>query len=199
MSDRNTLRQHIRKLRRALSPEQQQQASRLLVQQFFSVPLFARQQHIAVYLSNDGEADTTPLINALWQAGKQLYLPVLHPFSTGSLLFIEYTPSTPLYPNRFGIPEPQLQCHKICPLPELDLILTPLVAFDQQGNRLGMGGGFYDRTLATSSLQRKPYLAGIAHQCQQVAQLPSASWDVPLPVIITPEKIWQFQPLPESF
>lgn len=191
MSDRTTLRQQLRQRRRALSSQQQQHAAAQLVKQFFSCALF-QHQHIAIYLSNDSELDTGPLINALWQAGKKLYLPVLHPFTAGNLLFIEYLPETRLLPNRFGINEPWLQCHKIRPVAELDLILTPLVAFDKQGNRLGMGGGFYDRTLAAWRNQSQPLVAGIAHDCQQVEHLPTESWDVPLPVILTPQKIWQF-------
>ncbi len=192
MSYRQTLRQQLRQRRRALSSQQQQQAATELVKQFFSCALLTQHQRIAIYLSNDSELDTGPLINALWQAGKQLYLPVLHPFTAGNLLFIEYQPETGLLPNRFGINEPELQCHKIRPVAELDLILTPLVAFDKQGNRLGMGGGFYDRTLASWRNKPQPLIAGIAHDCQQVEHLPAESWDVPLPVILTPQKIWQF-------
>ena len=68
----------------------------------------------------------------------------------------------------------------------------PLVAFDKQGNRLGMGGGFYDRTLARLHEQnwQKPQLIGLAHECQKVDALPIESWDVPLKTIITPDKTY---------
>ncbi len=94
--------------------------------------------------------------------------------------------------NRYGIFEPELNCSHICPVAELDFILTPLVAFDSQGNRLGMGGGYYDRTLAQipDNAVKKPVLIGIAHQCQEVDALPIASWDVPLDYIVTPERIY---------
>jgi 5-formyltetrahydrofolate cyclo-ligase len=94
--------------------------------------------------------------------------------------------------NRYGILEPKLNCSQICPLPELDYVLMPLVAFDKFGNRLGMGGGFYDRTLARLYEQhwQQPQLIGLAHACQQVDELPIESWDVPLKTIITPDKTY---------
>ncbi len=91
--------------------------------------------------------------------------------------------------NRFGIIEPQLNCQQIVPLSTIDIICTPLVAFDQQGNRLGMGGGFYDRTLTQWHHQRLgPYPIGLAHDCQEVDSVPTEHWDVPLPEILTPTR-----------
>ena len=81
--------------------------------------------------------------------------------------------------NKFGIWEPKLNVQNVLPLDELDILFTPLVAFDKQGNRLGMGGGFYDRTL--QNWQNASFIpVGLAHQCQQVEQLPTEAWDVPL-------------------
>ena len=92
--------------------------------------------------------------------------------------------------NRFNIEEPTLDSTAIIELTAHDCLLMPLVGFDAKGNRLGMGGGFYDRTLAP--LQRlcdgppRPLLIGVAHDCQQVPVLPIEPWDIPLDVIITP-------------
>ena len=81
--------------------------------------------------------------------------------------------------NKFGILEPKLNVQNVLPLDELDILFTPLVAFDKQGNRLGMGGGFYDRTL--QNWQNASFIpVGLAHQCQQVELLPIEAWDVPL-------------------
>ncbi|AAU37082.1 unknown [[Mannheimia] succiniciproducens MBEL55E] len=81
--------------------------------------------------------------------------------------------------NAFGILQPKLDVRNVLPLNQLDIIFTPLVAFDKSANRLGMGGGFYDRTL--QNWQNKSFLpVGLAHQCQQVEKLPVESWDIPL-------------------
>ena len=95
----------------------------------------------------DGEISTDKLIKTLWAQDKHVYLPVLHPFNPNHLLFLRYLPDTPMLKNKFGIWEPKLNVQNVLPLDELDILFTPLVAFDKQGNRLGMGGGFYDRTL----------------------------------------------------
>lgn len=192
-SSRAELRTLTRQRRRALSLTEQQQAATALVAQLLSWPQLAQCQQIALYLTNDGEISTQPLLHALWAAGKTLHLPVLHPVVPGYLLFQQFSADTPLRLNKFAIGEPQLNCSQLTPVQQLDLILTPLVAFDALGNRLGMGGGFYDRTLSQLKPDAsRPLLMGLAHQCQQVPQVPVEAWDQPLSYIATPEKIWQF-------
>lgn len=155
--------------------------------------VLASSEHIALYLANDGELDTYPLIQALWQLGKIVYLPVVHPFAAGYLLFVRYDKDTLLYPNKFGIPEPLAECHRLLPVNQLDIVFTPLVAFDNRGNRLGMGGGFYDRTLSQLPPDSHYKIIGLAHSCQQVEALPIEAWDIPLKQIITPGKYFDFR------
>lgn len=150
-----------------------------------------RAQTVALFLSFDGELNTTPLIEALWRAGKNVYLPVLHPFSPGNLLFLRYTPQSNLVTNRLKILEPKLDVRDVLPLNELDVLVTPLVAFDETGQRLGMGGGFYDRTLQHWQ-QHGLYPVGLAHDCQRVETLPVEQWDIPLPAVVTPSRLWQW-------
>ena len=96
--------------------------------------------------------------------------------------------------NKFGIAEPKPDVSAIILPGQLDIIFMPLVAFDDQGQRLGMGGGFYDRTLASLPQGcNKPLLVGLAHQCQQVDMVPAEPWDVPLPRVLTPYKLWSFR------
>ncbi len=190
---RQTIRQTIRARRARLSLQEQTNAAQQLISQCQNLDEFQR-QNIALYLSVDGELDTQPLIEWLWQQGKNVFLPVIHPFSKGQLLFLHYRPDSPMIVNRYGILEPKLIKNDICPVKHLDLICTPLVAFDNQGQRLGMGGGYYDRTLAPWFHQRSgPKPVGIAHHCQWVESLPSEAWDVPLPKIVTPSQIWQWE------
>lgn len=202
---RQQIRQQIRFARRQLTPFEQNQAAQNLVSQIVQLPHLAQAHKVALYLANDGELDTQALINWYWARGHQVYLPVLHPFCAGHLLFLRYQPHTLMWLNSLGIAEPKLDIRLLVPKDELDIIYTPLVAFDVQGNRLGMGGGFYDRTLSsllntessselnstlhppsTSLSISQPRVVGLAHDCQQVAALPSASWDVPLSELITP-------------
>ncbi len=190
-NERQQIRNEIRRRRRALTPEQQEQAAHQAACQAINYPPVSRAGKIALFLSVDGELDTRPLTELLWQRGQQVYLPVLHPFSAGNLLFIRYLPETPLTINRLRIPEPPLDIRYLATLDELDVILVPLVAFDAQGQRLGMGGGFYDRTLQHWQ-QHGCLPMGFAHNCQQVGTLPVADWDVPLPALITPDNIWQW-------
>jgi 5-formyltetrahydrofolate cyclo-ligase len=190
--DRHALRQHVRHLRRALTEEQQVQAAALLAEHAVNFAPLANARHIALFLSVDGEINTRPLIAKLWQQKKQIYLPVLHPFAAGHLLFLRYTPETVLTPNKLRIPEPPLDIRSLITLDQLDVMMVPLVAFDSSGQRLGMGGGFYDRTLQNWR-QHRFLPVGVAHDCQQVEQLPTAEWDVPLPAVLTPSRLWQWE------
>ncbi|CDG20392.1 conserved protein of unknown function [Xenorhabdus poinarii G6] len=188
---RTSIRKKIRQRRQSLSPEQQSQFAQQAVKQVLAHPKIKPATNIALYLSFDGELDTRPLIQQLWQQNKQVYLPILHPFSRYHLLFLHYGPDTPLIRNRLNIDEPQLDVRQVLPVSELDVMFIPLVAFDCTGQRLGMGGGFYDRTLAKWQ-QQNFYPIGLAHDVQLVEKLPSASWDIPLPEIMTPEKVWRW-------
>lgn len=191
LSDRQDIRTHVRHLRRGLTSEQQQQAAVYVAEHAINFPPVQQANKIAIFLSFDGELNTRPLIARFWQHNQQVYLPVLHPFSKGQLLFFRYDSDTVLTPNRLGISEPPLDIRNLATLSELDVLMVPLVAFDKQGQRLGMGGGFYDRTLQNWQ-QHNILPVGLAHDCQQVEALPVAGWDVPLKAIITPSKLWQW-------
>lgn len=189
---RDALRRDVRHQRNAMSSAEQAQFAHQAVQQLLPVITQGDFQRVAVYLTNDGELDTQPLINALWQHNIDVYLPRLHPFSRGNLIFLAYTPETTLTTNKLKIKEPKLDITQMLLPHQLDMIVTPLVAFDAHGARMGMGGGYYDRTLANWQQQGKPLPVGYAHNCQQVDALSQAHWDVPLPMIVTPKQIFDF-------
>lgn len=191
MNARSQLRKEIRQRRNALSITEQFNAETALTARLSIHSEILQAKRIAIYLSNDGELSTANFIDWCWQNEKDVYLPVVHPFSKGNLLFLHYQQDTKLVSNQYGILEPQLDVTMVCPLDQLDIICTPLVAFDNSGARLGMGGGFYDRSLAHWQ-QTKLYPIGLAHDCQLVESVPIESWDIPLPEIITPSKSYRF-------
>ena len=180
---RPQLRRLLRQARRALTPAQQREAARGLYRQLAQHPLFRRARHIALYLPNDGEIDPRLLLRAAQRRGKATYLPVLSPWPQTKMVFQRIRPGEKLRPNRFRILEPRMNIARQRKVWTLDLVLLPLVGFDDAGGRLGMGGGFYDRSLtylARRKQWRKPTLLGLAHECQKVERLAQASWDVPL-------------------
>lgn len=189
---RNSIRKAIRQARRDISPEQQAQYASAAATLSISALHKLNVSKVALYLTNDGELDTKPLIEALWQAGIEVYLPRLHPFSVGNLIFLRYDQTTQLQQNSLNIWEPKLDITQMILAHELDVVITPLVAFDKQGNRMGMGGGYYDRTLANWQTVGRPMPIGYAHDCQQVDSLPCEHWDVPLPVIVSPSAIYEY-------
>ena len=191
MNARSQLRKEIRQRRNALAVMEQSNAAIALTKRLSTHSQILQAKRIAIYLSNDGELSTANFIDWCWQNNKEVYLPVVHPFSKGNLLFLHYQEDTKLIGNRYGILEPKLDVTMVCPLDQLDIICTPLVAFDDSGARLGMGGGFYDRSLAQWQ-QNKTYPLGLAHDCQLVDTVPVEGWDIPLPEIITPSKNYRF-------
>lgn len=190
--DKKALRQRLRARRQALSPREQQEAAHAVARHLSHSPEFIRSRHIAVYWPNDGEVDPAPLVERAWALGKHCYLPVLHPTQPRRLWFVRWLPDTPLKENRFGIPEPNPYQEPRLAAHFLNLVLLPLVGFDHAGGRLGMGGGFYDRTFAFKQAPpdetpkaRGPALVGLAHGCQEVPRLPRESWDIPLQAVVT--------------
>ncbi|SDI25848.1 5-formyltetrahydrofolate cyclo-ligase [Pseudomonas panipatensis] len=185
---RAALRRLLRQARRALTPLQQRRAAQALYRQMAQHPLFRRARHIALYLPADGEIDPRPLLRAAQKRGKRTYLPVLSRWPQTHMSFQRVGNGERWTRNRFRIAEPLADRARQRATWTLDLVLLPLVGFDEQGGRLGMGKGFYDRALGYLGRRktwRKPTLLGLAHECQKVDRLDLASWDVPLGGIVS--------------
>ena len=196
---RPQLRRMLRNARRALTPSEQRQAAHGLYRQLAQHPLFRRAKHISLYLPTDGEIDPRLLLRAAQRRGKATYLPVLSAWPRTKMVFQRVRPGEKLRPNRFRILEPRVNIGQQRKVWALDLVLLPLVGFDDVGGRLGMGGGFYDRSLAYLARRkswRKPTLLGLAHECQKVEKLTQASWDVPLAGTVT-DKQWYIAQTPQ--
>lgn len=155
---------------------------------------FLRARRLAAYLAADGEIDPSPLIARARMRGKRIHLPVLRPGPLPRLWFVEHRPGHPMRPNRFGIPEPRRRGRRLRLPGSLDLLLIPLVGFDADCNRMGMGAGYYDHTLAYlrgRRLWHRPLLIGLAHECQRVGHLDAEPWDVPLDLVVTEARVYR--------
>ena len=180
------LRQLLRQKRLDINPSDRVKFAKQLLSQAQNIVNFENGQKVALYLPNNGEIDPKYIENFLKNQEISTYLPVL---DDKSLKFAKIGEN--FRKNRFGIKEPIST--DIISAEQLDILFMPLVGFDKDKNRMGMGGGFYDRALAFKKEQKtvkKPMLIGLAFDCQEVEQLETQDWDVPLDVIITPSKIY---------
>jgi 5-formyltetrahydrofolate cyclo-ligase len=192
MQSRPVLRRRLRAARRALSPSEQRAHADRVAARLARLTMLRKARRIALYWPADGELDPRPLLDRLISPRRRWYLPVLHPHAPGVLWFARLLPSDPLRPNRFGIPESGRRGRHLCRARALDLVLMPLVGFDDQCHRLGMGGGYYDRTFAflrDRAHWHRPRLVGLAHECQQLEAIDQQPWDVPLDAIVTEQRV----------
>lgn len=192
-SERSLLRSSIRAKRRQLSSTQQENAANKLFLLLKNHPDFLSSHKLAFYVAIDGEISPHLLIAEAHKLGKLCYLPVLRTDGKNELLFAEYKPETSLNLNYFSLSEPAIGPDNTITASDLDTVFMPLVAFDTEGARLGMGGGYYDRSFEFLRLtdSKSPKLIGLAHECQRVEKLQVATWDVPMEKIITDLKIYQ--------
>jgi 5-formyltetrahydrofolate cyclo-ligase len=177
---KDDLRSQLRARRRALADDVQAMHASAVAARLTASSYWRDANNIAVYVATDGELDTAPVVDAERAQDKRVFLPVIRPNT--SLHFREWRQDTPLTDNRYGIPEP-VDSADNCETQHLDLVCLPLVAWDRHGTRLGMGGGFYDRTFADNNVG--PLLVGLAYSVQEHAHLPRDNWDVSLDLVIT--------------
>lgn len=190
MGDLSALRRQLRGRRQAIAGMSRQQKSVAAVQyarQFLAQ--LSSSQHIGVFLSLPEEIDSRPLISFLWQQGKSLYLPIVSA-KDSPLIWREYRQDTSLSKDRFGIEIPADNSEDW--QGKLDVVFLPLVGVDRCGNRLGMGGGFYDRSFADKIRGHSPWLIGFAYECQLIEHLQRRDWDVPLDALVTEAQLLHF-------
>ncbi len=167
--------------RQALSDAERTHAADVAARLASRQAVWRAAETIAAYLPTRGEFDPRPLLLRAHADGKRCFVPIV---VGNDMQFVQWSPEVAMAPNRFGIPEPvggEPRAGR-----ELDLVFAPLVAFDDVGNRLGMGGGYYDRAFAYRLEDLPgPYLVGLAFAAQRVAALDVMPWDVPLDAIVT--------------
>ena len=191
------IRESIKQERQNLPPEYRALASLKIAKQIISALSKADARHIGVYFATPYEVDLNIVIDWAFQHQKNIYVPRIKVLKNKenredvSLLeFVLVTPSTQIESGKFGIREPKnSENDPIISVEALDVVLVPLVAFDEKLNRVGMGGGFYDRAFANLNKPRanadKPLLIGCAFECQKVDQIIPSPWDVKLTQVVS--------------
>ncbi len=193
VTDKKALRQQFKKRRSALPAYRQRLASYAIADKVLRrIPAMQRADTIAFYIAREGEIDLLPLMLHCLKQGRQCYLPVLEFPEENKLSFAGWVPGQPMSQNKYGIAEPVVPHHHLLAAADIDLIFMPTLAFDKDGNRLGMGGGYYDRTLAdcfedgTARSSQKPFLVATGHDVQYIPRLPRNTWDIVPHITISP-------------
>jgi len=182
------LRREVRAARRAIPEAERLAADQAIIARIRSLPLWRSARHVALFLPFDGEPDLTPLMTPAGR--RRFFVPVI---TRKAMNFAWLGPGVSLVTNFYGILEPQPQL--LVDPRSLDLVLTPLVAFDKTGTRVGVGAGYYDRCfrfLRQREIWRKPKLVGCAYQLQQRDSIKRNPWDVPLWAAVTEEAFSSF-------
>jgi 5-formyltetrahydrofolate cyclo-ligase len=193
---RAPLRSELRQRRRAIPAQARIAAAERLAGRLLALPVLPAAGDVAGYWAMDGEI-AHHAFQLRHPPGLRWCLPVL---TDDGLRFAPWRSGEPLAPNRFGIPEPAVGADALIELARMALVLVPLVGFDTDGRRLGMGGGWYDRAFAYRigapgvPARRPPWLVGTAFASQQVEALTAEPWDVGLDAVCTEHDTFLFDP-----
>lgn len=188
MLDKSDLRKKYRECRREQSTDQKYHAENQIIR-FFLSHIDYKNKNIALYFAKKEELNVSLLVKHLWKENINVFLPVMNSEEM-TLHFAAYRENTVMKENVYGIDEPE--CVSILSPKELDIVLLPMLAFNRQGQRLGMGKGYYDRTFAFRQNNRiKPLLIGIAYANQESEELIADEWDIPVDVIITENEYYR--------
>ena len=189
----NDLRNSMRQARRTLSAARREEAAIRCARLARALRAVRQARSIALYMAHRGEVSCEPLID--WALGRNVN--VLLPVVAGRhMRFAPHDPDETLVLNRWGIPEPEWRPRSWVSARRPGVVFAPLTAFDARGNRLGQGGGYYDRAFAFrlhADHWRRPLLVGLAYEFQQVGQLDAKPTDVPVDAVITERRIHEFR------
>ncbi|MEZ5500353.1 MAG: 5-formyltetrahydrofolate cyclo-ligase [Steroidobacteraceae bacterium] len=191
MTDIAALRTRLRQRRAAVSPTDRADAGRRIAHCLRGLHLLRPRARIAVYLPTPTEVDCWPTILAAQRNGCALYAPVISDYAHRRMRLCPLHP--PLSTNRYGIDEPA-DADWLDPR-WCQVILLPLLGFDQLGNRLGMGAGYYDRLLRFRALRRRwrgPLLIGLGYEAQRCPALTPKTHDIQLDAVVTESGIRRF-------
>jgi 5-formyltetrahydrofolate cyclo-ligase len=184
---RREVRRGLRQRRREATPPERMAAAEAIATGLLAHPRFPAAGYVAGYWATEGEVPLHVLQMRLPE-GVVWCLPCVQP--GGTLMFGPWHPGDPLVANAYGIPEPELAPHSLLAPADMAAVVLPLVGFSADGHRLGMGGGYYDRSFAFRlDAPAPPWLVGAAYSFQRLDSLPAQPWDVRLDAIATEQGI----------
>jgi len=193
--EKSALRGRLRKIRKDIPADTRKYAGRAIARFALTHGLLARKRRLGLYIPSKGELDCRPLLDRALGLGADCYLPVV-PRARQRMLWFSRPGAGPYWrANRYGIPEYGHRRSLRLRAAELDILFLPLLGFDESGFRMGMGGGYYDASLAFLARRkhwRKPLLVGLAFDAQKVDRLPTDPWDIPLDAVITERRYYRF-------
>ena len=185
-----SLRSKIRKTRSGIDPELRKKHDTLINQYLLDYVRDSGHEVIAAYAAFDGEPDLMPALGLLEAQGLTIALPVVQDGSGRAVIsFRKWSPNRPMKANRFGIREPVDAVEII--LPDIDIALIPLVAWDEDRYRLGMGASFYDRLFQPYSGLTRPERIGVGYQAQKVDRIPKEPWDIRMHGVLSVSGIYK--------
>ena len=192
---KSAVRKHLRACRKNLSKSFRRHAALQIQRGMINTGFVLRAKRFGLFIPHGAEIDTLPLIARLLAMGKEVYLPsVPNNRYTLRLWFSRLDANSRWVSNHFGVPEIHLS--HVVRAPALDVLCMPLVGYDLHGYRLGMGGGYYDASLAYLRHRhswRRPKLLGLAFSCQRLDEpLSRDAWDVPLDAVLTEQGLERF-------
>lgn len=194
MTDKATLRRYFTHLRNGLTPQGREAAETAIYEYLFSLPAWREAPVICGYISVRGELNTDPILRRAAAEGKTVALPVTVTGADEGRMVFRALPDgdlSRLTPARFGIPEPNESCPALANSDfARALILVPALAFDENGYRLGYGGGYYDRFLEGLNREGIPHTAvGLAFSVCRTEALPREPHDIPVHTVIDERRI----------
>lgn len=213
VAQKNYIRTRIKSERQTLTSPFMQRSAIALLGHISQSQLIENHDNIAFYLPTGGEISCLPIIEYALSLGKKCYVPKIRTSRKRSMWFLPYTGRDSVEKGKYGIFEPTASTSQAIATSELQLVFMPLVAFDSAGNRLGMGGGYYDTVFGNSNpgskqsdskgsslkgtgLQKnsqRPQLIGLAYNLQKVPHVPTEKWDLKMDAVITPNHYHRFK------
>lgn len=191
-TDKKILRRRMRSERQTLQPDNIAAAAQAAAAHLIQLPAFLDATTVGCYYATDGEIDPAPLAHIAAKLGKSLFLPVCPLAHATPLSFYPYAPGDTLVPAHHDIHEPETQGRTPIAPEDLDLVLVPMVAFDENGERIGRGAGHFDVTFAFKQARsvKRPVLMGLAYEFQKVPPIAPNPWDVPMDFVATEKTLY---------